>query len=66
MEQTVAFYDSNTSLWDHTVENDSSIDGLADKIVDKLRLAQPRFERIASAITERPQSPVRLDSPVKG
>lgn len=66
MDETVAFYDNNRLLWDYTVENDSSIDDLVEKVVAQVRNERPRFQRIASAVTLRPQSPVRIDSPIKG
>jgi hypothetical protein len=69
MEQTMAFYDKNVNLWDHTIENNTSIECLADRIVAQIRDTQPRFERIASTIAERPAtpgSPQHLGSPIKG
>ncbi len=65
MEKTVNFYDTN-DLWDHTVENNSSINDLVDKIVMQIRKTQPRFEQIAQTVAERPQSPSPVGSPIKG
>lgn len=50
MEKTVQFYETN-QLWDHTVENDSSINVLVDKIVAQIRITQPRFEAIEQKLS---------------
>lgn len=79
MEKTVNFYENN-QLWDHTVENNTSIDDLVDKIVAQIRITQPRFEAIEqklslsrsgspafdSAGEQRtpPQTPQRMASPL--
>jgi thymidylate kinase len=75
MDKTVNFYEDNDKLWDFTVENNSSIDQLVDKVVARLSHHQPRFSSIACKIAPeiaRPHSPspeilqtMDFDSPQK-
>jgi hypothetical protein len=63
MEKTVNFYETHPLLWDHTVANDSSVDALVEKIVEQVRITQPRFEKIERQLSlSRSGSPVVTDS----
>ena len=65
MEKTVNFYESNASLWDFTVENNSSIRDMIDTVVKELSDLQPRFNKLAHDIAPKivaPTSPGGLQA----
>lgn len=63
MDKTVSFYNNNSNLWDHVVENNSSIDELIDKVISNLSVEQPKFQKIAQTIA--PQIVREPTSPFK-